>query len=166
MSEISYKYTDTDIWRNSQLSGLGLLFSRFRGISFTERGCQPLAQPPTWRTRSRYLRPPATVWSRYTPRHWVARHLGSATSPTQSNSIVSPWGEMYMGRHIKCPLFLSDFNEIWTFWTAFRKRLRHQISWKFVQWKPSCSMQKDGRAEREDKYDEANSRFLQFCERA
>ena len=36
--------------------------------------------------------------------------------------------------------------------------LKNQILRKSVQWEPSCSLQKD-------KYDEANSRILQFFER-
>jgi hypothetical protein len=28
---------------------------------------------------------------------------------------------MYVGLHVKYLLFLSDFNEPWTFWTEFRK---------------------------------------------
>jgi hypothetical protein len=34
-------------------------------------GCQPHAQPPTWRTRSTYLYPLETGWPIYTPRHRV-----------------------------------------------------------------------------------------------
>jgi hypothetical protein len=37
---------------------------------------------------------------------------------------------MYVGVHVKYPLFLSDFNETWS-----------------VQWEPSCSMQTDGQTD-------------------
>jgi hypothetical protein len=45
----------------------------------------------------------------------------------------------------KLPVFLSDFNEIWIFSTDYRKILKFQISWKSVQWDPSCSMRTDRR---------------------
>jgi hypothetical protein len=51
--------------------------------------------------------------------------------------------EILSSLHIKCPLFLSDFNEPWIFSTYFRKILKYQISWKSVQWEPSCSMRID-----------------------
>jgi hypothetical protein len=38
---------------------------------FKGRGCQPHAQPPTWRAWPLYLWPPETGWPSYTPRHWV-----------------------------------------------------------------------------------------------
>jgi len=28
---------------------------------------------------------------------------------------------MYIGLHVKCRLFLSDFNKTWTFWPDFSK---------------------------------------------
>jgi hypothetical protein len=59
--------------------------------------------------------------------------------------------------HVKCPLFMSDFSENWIFSTDFRKILQYQISWKSVQWEPSCSMRKGT-------HDQTNRRFLQFCE--
>ena len=40
-----------------------------------------------------------------------------------------------------------------------KKTLKHQIYSKFAQWESSCSMRKDGQ-------EEANTRFLQFCEGA
>jgi hypothetical protein len=73
------------------------------------------------------------------------------------------WSTMYSGLYITYSLFLSDFNETWIFLTGFRKILKNQISWKSVQWKPSCSMRTDGQT---DRHDEANSRFSQFCKRA
>ena len=55
------------------------------------------------------------------------------------------------------PLYLSDFNETWTFLTDVLKILKYQISWKSIQCKPSCCMWTDT-------HDEANSHFLQFCQ--
>ena len=37
--------------------------------------------------------------------------------------------KMYIGLHVKCPLYLSDWNETWIFWTDFPKTLTYQISW-------------------------------------
>jgi hypothetical protein len=42
-----------------------------------------------------------------------------------------------MRLHVKYPLFLPDFHETW-------------ISWKFVQWKSSCSMRTDGQTQWHD----------------
>jgi len=49
--------------------------------------------------------------------------------------------------HVKYPLFLSDYNETWICSTDFRKILKYQISWKSVQWEPSCSTRTDGRTD-------------------
>ena len=40
----------------------------------------------------------------------------------------------------KVPLFLSDFNVTWIFWTEFPKILKYQILWKSVQRKTSYYM--------------------------
>jgi len=53
----------------------------------------------------------------------------------------------YVGLHLKYPLFLSDFNETRISSTDFRRFLIYQISWKSVQWEPSCSMRTDGRTD-------------------
>jgi hypothetical protein len=35
--------------------------------------------------------------------------------------------KIYIGLHVKYPLSLSDFNDIWIFWTDFRQILKSQI---------------------------------------
>jgi len=51
---------------------------------------------------------------------------------------------IYIGRHVKNPLFLSDFNETWIFFTCCRNIFKYQIIWKSVHWEPRCSMRADG----------------------
>jgi len=60
-------------------------------------------------------------------------------------------------------LFLSDVNETWIFSTYFRKILKYQISWKSVEWEPSCYIRTHGQT---GIHDEASSRISKFCERA
>jgi hypothetical protein len=72
---------------------------------------------------------------------------------------------MYTGLHVKCPLFLSHFNQTWTFLTDFQKILKYEISQKFVQCEPCSSMQTDKWTDRQtDRHDKAETCFLQFCE--
>jgi len=65
---------------------------------------------------------------------------------------------MYIGLHVKYPLYLSDFNENWTFSASFREVIKYLISLQSVQLEPSCAIRTDGQ------HDKANSRFSQFCE--
>jgi len=65
---------------------------------------------------------------------------------------------MYIGRHAKSLLLLSDLNELEFFRQIFEK-YSNQISRTSVQWELSCSVQMDG-------HDEDNCRFSQVCESA
>ena len=47
----------------------------------------------------------------------------------------------------KALIILADFNETWIFLTDFLKILKYQISWKFIQWEPSSSIQMDGQTD-------------------
>jgi len=48
----------------------------------------------------------------------------------------------------KVSVTLAWFNETLIFYTDFRKIPKHQISGKFVQWEPSCSMRTDGQIDK------------------
>jgi len=54
---------------------------------------------------------------------------------------------MYIGLHVKYPLFLSDFNRASIFLTDFRKILKYQISQNSVQWAGCFSMRTKGRTD-------------------
>jgi len=68
--------------------------------------------------------------------------------------------KMYIFLHVKYPLFLSDFNESWIFWTDFQKNT--QI-YNFMTIEPVGAelFHVDGRTDRHDK---TNSRSSQFYE--
>ena len=57
------------------------------------------------------------------------------------------YDKIYVGLHVEYLLFLSDFNENLNFPDRFSKILKYQISWKSVQWEPSCSMGTDERTD-------------------
>ena len=57
------------------------------------------------------------------------------------------YDEMYIGLYVKYMLFLSDFNETSSFSMNFWNILKYKISWKSVQWEPSCSMRTDERTD-------------------
>jgi len=45
------------------------------------------------------------------------------------------------------PFFLPDLSETWIFSTIIFKIFKFQISWKYVQCEPSCSIRMDGQTE-------------------
>jgi len=53
-----------------------------------------------------------------------------------------------IGLDVNYPLFLSDLNETYIFSTDFRKVFEYEVSWKSVQWEPSCSLRTVGRTDR------------------
>ena len=68
---------------------------------------------------------------------------------------------MYIGLHVKYPLFFSDFNETWIFLTDFRKKKKKPQILNCIKIRKVGAelFHVDGQT---DRYDAANSRFTQF----
>ena len=69
--------------------------------------------------------------------------------------------------HVKCPLFVAEFNGTVLFSTDFQKK-NTQISnfTKIRSMEAELKFHADGRTDRQtDRHDEPNSRFSQLCER-
>jgi hypothetical protein len=56
---------------------------------------------------------------------------------------------MFIGLHVNCPLFLSDFNEREIFSTDFEKYSNIEFHEKPVKWEPICSIRTEGNMEKQ-----------------
>jgi hypothetical protein len=55
----------------------------------------------------------------------------------------------YLGLHVKCPIILSDFNQIWSSLTCFHRSIRYEMSRRSVQLNPRWYMRTDGQTDRQ-----------------
>jgi hypothetical protein len=69
----------------------------------------------------------------------------------------------YIGLRVKYSSLLSNFKETWILSTYFRKIFKHKFKLKFVQWKQSCSVRKDWRAERQTNVMKLRVAFCNFA---
>jgi hypothetical protein len=68
----------------------------------------------------------------------------------------------------KVPIILVRYPRKLNFSTDLGKILKYEISWKSIQWQPSCFIRTDGRIDRwtdGKTHNACNSRCSQFCER-
>ena len=56
---------------------------------------------------------------------------------------------MWIGYHVKCQLFLSEFDHSWIHSRDFRRIIKYWISWKSFLWEASCSMGTNGQTDRQ-----------------
>ena len=70
---------------------------------------------------------------------------------------------MYVGFNVKNPLLLPHFNETWLYPGHCRKIFKHQTSWKFVQWEPSCSTRTEGWTDRQSDMPQLTVPFHNFA---
>jgi hypothetical protein len=88
------------------------------------------------RSRNVYTFPTLTACYHFTRRERFLRLYVAGKSTT------------YLGLHVVCPIFLSDFNQIWILSTGFNGSLQHRTSRQSVQFAPSWYTQTDRQMER------------------
>ena len=102
----------------------------------------------------------ARFWGENVIAHEMCRFFSTTfvwnISHSKKNWASFSW--LYVGLHMKYPLFLSDFNKTWIFSADFRKMFLYFMKIRSVRTK---LFQTDGRT---DRYDEVNNRFPQICE--
>ena len=62
---------------------------------------------------------------------------------SHSNNNLLKYYQIYFGLHVKCPLFLSEFNETWSPTTEFEKSSNIKLHENPSKRQPYCSMRTD-----------------------